>query len=333
MLIVEGADYAGKTTLLEVIRQRAIDLGWPEKYGTTYRFKVQRWGRLPADFDYYRDYLLPIESHGRLCDRFTLSELAYGTVYRGGPNPKFTHHRRRLVARELNRHGSIQVLVKADWETTEKRIASRGPDDMLKSKQQHRDLTIAFDAWRDDPILGDRGVPIVATIDTSGYDANYLDIIITRIMDVWETYLKMSRSVVKFAPQSWGYLRPKFALVGDQVNGGRGTRPFAGGTGRSCCATLSHVLDEAAIAERDYYLLNSRDTAGREIDPEVFDALDRPMVIALGKKSAQILTGLKVPHAEFPHPAWIKRFEYGRISAWGLKFRELVAPALERSAT
>jgi hypothetical protein len=68
MLIVEGADLVGKTTLCRDFIK-----------GTGHTHQYCHFGLLSEDWDYYHDYLQFV--HARVVmDRFFLSELVYGTV-------------------------------------------------------------------------------------------------------------------------------------------------------------------------------------------------------------------------------------------------------------
>jgi hypothetical protein len=63
-IIIEGADQQGKTTLREILAEK---LGW----------NVMHFGKPREDFDYIRDYRLPVHT---ISDRNFLSEVVYSRI-------------------------------------------------------------------------------------------------------------------------------------------------------------------------------------------------------------------------------------------------------------
>jgi hypothetical protein len=66
MLVIEGPDGVGKTTLA---RRLQAEMAQSVSY--------QHWGKLPDSFDFYHGYLDAIRPLS-VCDRFIMSEVAYG---------------------------------------------------------------------------------------------------------------------------------------------------------------------------------------------------------------------------------------------------------------
>lgn len=349
MFIVEGLDYAGKTTVLETLQRKVREQRWERWYGTKRVSEIQRWGKLDADFDYCRSYIMA--AHGaQLCDRFVLSELAYGAVFRGGANAKFDSHARRRVARELNVTGSVTLLVKADWETTEVRARERCLsefDAAMKVRQTYDAGTAEFQRALDDRALGRRGGSYLGEYDTSLHivrehakagdspgDAAARaraasDDVLDWHLQHWRMHLERSAAVEKLCPQSWGYLWPKILFVGENINHPTSCRPFAGDNGAS--RTLTDLLDTADLGEKDLYFWNSYRFNGPALLTKEGVALLAPkIIVALGKEAAEHLTALNLQHVEFPHPQWIGRFHRKEMTEWGLKLKALVAPALAK---
>jgi len=75
MLVIEGPDMVGKTTLANEIENQINKIAAP--------FSLRRlhYRMLKPDFDYHFDYLLDIRKW-TICDRFVWSELAYGEACR-----------------------------------------------------------------------------------------------------------------------------------------------------------------------------------------------------------------------------------------------------------
>ncbi len=326
MFIVEGADFVGKTTFLNQARTKINRAKWPRWYGRDV-IKIQHWGRLPENFNYGQSYLDAVTKGGQLSDRFALSELAYGAAFRNGVNPKFTPHLRRLVARELNRAGSVQVLLRANVDSIARRMIERGRDDMCQTVGHYNAINQYYDVALKDLALGRRGVTYLSEIDTSDGNEDAVAQALTWSLDVWRMHLDRSMTITGFAPQSWGYLWPKILLVGEQVGGDiTGMRPFAGFNG--CSKTLSDLLDFAGVGERSLYLVNAYDNDGDELDPRAIIWLSPKIVIALGESAAKYLHKHNITHHKFPHPQYLRRFESQRLPEWGVRLRALVAGAL-----
>jgi hypothetical protein len=103
MLIVEGPDNVGKTTLCERLVRELNALGFPAVY--------RHFSRLPDCWDYYRDYL-PHVSRFAVMDRFWMSELAYAHA-RGDLSP-LDRHKVAMLEGHLLLAGSLTVLVTAE---------------------------------------------------------------------------------------------------------------------------------------------------------------------------------------------------------------------------
>ncbi len=122
MLVIEGADLVGKTTLaMELIRR-----------GTQYGPAVYRkLGLLPGHWNYKSDYI-NMMSPLVVIDRFYLSELIYGRVCRN-----YTPLTDKIVA-ELNDYlglvGGLTLIITADNAVLDEQYVKRG-DDMYKLNQ------------------------------------------------------------------------------------------------------------------------------------------------------------------------------------------------------
>jgi len=349
MFIVEGLDYAGKTTVLESLQKKIRAGRWERWFGNKCISEVQRWGKLPADFNYCTAYIVACHS-AQLCDRFVLSELAYGTVFRGGPNAKFDSHARRRVQRELNVTGSVTLLVKADWETTEVRAKQRCLsefDAAMKIRSTYEQGTSAFAAALDDLALGRKGGTFLGEYDTSLHimrehgprDESSLDKLarfkeacedrLDWYLEAWRMHLQRSQQVLKVCPQSWGYLWPKILFVGENINHPTSPRPFAGDNGAS--KTLTELLDLAQIGEKDCYYWNAYTFKGNPLlSKEGVAVLAPKIVVALGKEAHEACEALKIKHVELPHPQWIGRFAHNNLGDYAAQLKALVAPALRK---
>src|ERR1041385_7985183 len=124
IVVIEGADASGKTTLASVLVDR---------YGASYlhstvRKEIWRWhvGALRLAVRRSRDQLVVL-------DRLWLSELVYGSVFRGGPAYDVGA---RCLDRVLRRFGAVTVLcAPRDLEAQEKRWR----DGRAAGKHEHFD--------------------------------------------------------------------------------------------------------------------------------------------------------------------------------------------------
>lgn len=333
MFIVEGLDYAGKSTVLQRLQHIVRKQRWERWFGHKQVADIQRWGKLPSDFDYCQSYMFAAHKE-QLCDRFVLSELAYGEVFRGGPHALFDSHARRRVQRELNLTGTVTLLVKAGWETTLHRAAERCLsefDAAMKVKQTYDAGTKAFQNALNDLALGRKGGSFLGEYDSSAAsecdDKAAVDDVLEFYLLQWKLHLERSREVQRACPKSWGYLWPRVLFVGENINHATSPRPFAGSDASS--RTLSDLLDLAQVGEKDLYFWNAYDYNGNPLLTREGVAVLRPeLVVALGQQASDYLTTLKIKHAGFPHPQWIGRFHRKEMVEWAQGLKALLTPVL-----
>lgn len=103
MLIVEGTDLVGKSTLCNELIRRLWLLGYPIVY--------QHFGILPASWDYFEDYISFMNK--RVCmDRFIMSEVVYGETSRSGS--KISPMKYYELDGYLRVNQSVTVVIVAD---------------------------------------------------------------------------------------------------------------------------------------------------------------------------------------------------------------------------
>ncbi len=142
MIIIEGTDKAGKTTLLSnLIRY------FPEE--TKKNLTIEHFGLLPQDWDYCDDYLQFIRSN-IILDRFVDSERAYGPVYRGTANPRLTRSNLLKVYKKCTTVGTLVLYCNPNVEAVVARIDAEG-DLMIKKREQLEALRREFDIIFNDP--------------------------------------------------------------------------------------------------------------------------------------------------------------------------------------
>lgn len=118
MIIFEGPDCAGKSTLARAMVRKLLDEGVLTHY--------ERYGFLPPDWDYKGDYIRSCKI-GAVLDRFVVSEAVYGRLWRGGPNPKlFYGNTLDAIATACAEAGGLTVYVDTDLGTLYTRLQARG---------------------------------------------------------------------------------------------------------------------------------------------------------------------------------------------------------------
>lgn len=111
MIIIEGTDGVGKTTLAKkLITYRSNKLRMPPVY--------RHLGFLPGNWDYYYDYVNRMDHH-IVQDRFFLSEWVYGRVIRGGT--PLSKEKIRDLFSDLINVGGLTVIVTAESSLLEMR--------------------------------------------------------------------------------------------------------------------------------------------------------------------------------------------------------------------
>lgn len=102
MLILEGPDLVGKTTLAKKIVAEAHKIHIPASY--------THFSRLPACWQFPTSYRHYVSRYG-VCDRFHMSEIAYSEAR--GDSRKLTAEGYRLVDTWCRLQGSVTVLIRA----------------------------------------------------------------------------------------------------------------------------------------------------------------------------------------------------------------------------
>lgn len=136
MIIIEGTDKAGKTTLLTNIKRF-----FPRKIQQ--ELQTIHFGILPNNWNYGSDYCQYIRPNVIL-DRFIDSERAYGPVYRGSVNPRLSQKNMSDVYRKCAEIGTIVIYCNPNIEEVMNRINLEG-DFMIKKREQLELLRHNFD--------------------------------------------------------------------------------------------------------------------------------------------------------------------------------------------
>ena len=293
LIIVEGTDGTGKTTLIGELRELLEERG--DEVETLHRGPPQRHPLLEYE-DALHGYVPGAGAHV-LCDRWHLGELVYAPLYRGGSElGDRLGAGRRHVELFLQSRGALLVHLTADEDEVHRRLDARGEDYL---KREHVGHTLrAFDdaartalTWRVD-LHSPYHLVSVPSLATAAHEAE--------------------EQVTPLAP-FWGYVghpRPDVLLVGDRVNvggewpGRRAFLPFMPLNG-ACAGWLLEALHPWTLRVG---LVNAH-----EEDVEaLWAALHQPRVVALGRAAQRVLGRGLVPHGAVPHPQYARRFHHRR---------------------
>jgi len=129
MLIVEGTDLLGKTTLCEELRKRI-------NARSEARYTYEHFSKLPKNWLYYWDYI-PHMRRRIVMDRFHMSEIAYR--WARGEDQVLSSETYRILDGRLRTLGAYTVVVVGTGEVLNTRIGTR-PETHTGDQIQRADL-------------------------------------------------------------------------------------------------------------------------------------------------------------------------------------------------
>lgn len=310
LIVLEGVDGAGKSTLAEAIAGKLHDA------------EVRHAG--PLDSHPLSAYALAFEDYapgtGRhvVCDRLHWGELIYGPLYRGGS--RLTEPMFRWTELYLRARGAVAFHVTQDLEVIQARLRLRG-EDYLESHHVEQ-------VWREFGEVADRSLLRVGDV-RPGLDE--IDRMAERIVQAAIYYDSQAAHIYSRFPGYVGHATPGALLVGDKRGGQppyetrAAFMPRAGNSGAYLMSALGPP-SQAWPGWRGVGLVNALD---EEIDlRELVADLGEPIVVALGRNAHEELDRQGIEHGAVPHPQYIRRFfnkraaEYGGIIAQAINTGE-----------
>jgi hypothetical protein len=281
IIVLEGPDGAGKTTLARVLQ---------ETYGLDYHHE----GPPPRDEPVLWHYGRVLDSfRGRriVLDRLALGERVYGPVYRG--RDELGDEGWALFERLTCAVAAVQVLclppvdnVLRTWryEQRDEMYRAGGEEQLIRTYRRYGFLghtqDFVFDYTRPGEL--DRLTQFLTRRSWTGLPSGYLG-----------------------SPQA------KLLLVGDQV--GDVTKgvdlPFF--TTQGSASYLNRALHLAGYTAAELAFVNARNRAGQEnvLDP-------RFRIVALGDQAATVCRRQGVDFVQVAHPQFRKRFHHHRIAEY-----------------
>lgn len=191
MLIVEGSDLVGKTSLCNALIERLCERGHP--------MIPQHFGLLPKSWNYYRDYL-PFMNTRTVMDRFIMSEIVYGLTLRS--STPLTPEIYRVLDAHLRLQGSVTVVVIAtdNWlyQQIQDKYASRDekfkPEQILRVNSAFNDLTAdehnSNVLWRSYDVDYDFVYVVNSQTGQPSGDAGFIEQVVNKCIERLELYTR-----------------------------------------------------------------------------------------------------------------------------------------------
>ena len=295
LIILEGTDLAGKTTLATRL-QTYLAVKYPRHTVTLLHRGPPAPGTHPLD-EYVQPLLdyVPGGNEHVICDRWHWGEYVYPEVKRR--RTKMTPGIFDYVEMFLKMRGAVTVHVTAPIAVLVDRYARRGDDYVTLGDL--RPISEGFQLAENESITGYR--PTSSTPE--------------HIADVARFAEQRAARFTRFVTPV-GQMRPDVLLLGDvRASLKRGERstafmPYPATSGHY----LTWAIRAAGIPElrRNATIANACDVDDVEA---LYLELCKPAVVALGERAHRSLGG--IPHAVVPHPQYVRRFHYARAAEYG----------------
>lgn len=316
IIVLEGPDLAGKSTLARALQSHA------ESSGIT--AKINKCG--PLKRDPIDEYLVPLVDMTMtnpteslwILDRHHVGERIYGPILRG--SSKLTPAQWAYVELVLDTMCAVKVHVTASVNTLHTRYDERG--DELLTWDQIRN------AWlRYHDILGFERKDYV-TIVTEGHDAYTMNLVmlenkLTAALEAIADRERQFRKTTAHAIKYIGSMRPSVLLLGDQQGTGNFAKrhdpvpwpfvPRAGTSGH----WLMQSLVVAGVDIGTIGLVNGNEQPPHGL-ASLWKMLDAPPVVALGANAKDAADEAGVPVTlRLNHPQYERRFRFGDQMEYG----------------
>ena len=277
IVILEGPDGSGKTTLAKELQER---------FGLRYHHEGPPPANIPPLYHYAR-VLEDYRGSDVVIDRFALGERIYGPIIRGkdGLGPEGW----KLIRRQIAAAGAIEVLCLPDYLTVRENWSKRSATELLKKTELFNQSYRAYS----DFVLDDRNYFVYNYTDTTSH---------LTLMNMLE---QIRQNVPPTLPAGYvGDPYARFLFVGERGSNPEAyvDLPFFATVGSS--AFLNTALLAAGYLENEVAMVNAYSVTGTEPNK----LLKFPKTIALGNVAALVCQAQGIEHTLIPHPQYWKRF-------------------------
>lgn len=282
VIILEGPDGTGKTTLA---KQIAANFGYEYVHNGE-----------PKSEDMLKEYATQLydaindEDEDYVFDRLHIGERIYGPLLR--QRDRLSHQGEILMNRLIKANNVSLVFCFPTYEVAYANWKQRHATELVKDHEQYEKI---YEEYKQR--ANSKGYAFSYTYDYKKID---LDLAVQTLHEWRRTLPTLPAGVI-------GDPRSRYLFVGDIANQTHLDLPFFATTASS--EYLNECLSDAGFAEEQIALTNAKylSEINRNLR-EIWEAMGKPRVCALGSKAWHALTVQKVPCVKVHHPAFWKRF-------------------------
>jgi hypothetical protein len=297
---IEGTDGTGKTTMANAVRDELA-----ARFGSATLIH-----RGPPEKSVLEEYATDVEGRENehlVFDRWHLGSCVYAPLYRGtGPYGELGSGGFRWVEKFLQARGAKFYVVDLPYPTVKRRLETRGEDYL----QSHH-VEGVLERFR---IVNDMSV-LTESLFTPPTELDCVPAAAKVIVDDALQYAAGAAELRAF-PSYVGGPYPSVLLVGEKRGG---KPPFES---QACFMPLKNKSGEylwECLPEGFWQGVGVANACEGDDIAKLWETLDSPPVVALGKEASKRLYDLDIDHAGVPHPQRVKRFhnrlqeEYGAL--------------------
>jgi len=298
IIILEGPDGSGKTTLAKYLQSRH-DFQYVHTGPPTDNDLLEEYGR--TLYDACRS------SRNVVIDRLHVGERIYGPQLRG--QDRLGRDGEILIHRLISAYGVRLVFCLPPYEVALSNWKSRFAEGMelIEKEAIYQKVYAAYRATMNDAFYNQS--------TWFDYTKMTLDLATDIFLSNLATPPGLPDGVI-------GSAMPIFLIVGEQANQDYLDLPFFSKTGSS--KYLNECLVEAGYQERSIALVNAMDLNGSRMPlDEICSSIGELKVIALGTHAHNALDSFRVKHVTVPHPSYWRRFHAGSREVYVKQLREI----------
>jgi len=287
ILILEGPDGAGKTTLAETLRQRFQNNGMVHivKHGPYTGVEPEHLCRI-----YFRAMSPALTFNDTvIMDRSWISEPIYGEVYRNGAN-RIDVPRKRMLERVALSRGAVVIHCQPDFEVCAETFEKRTEEEYLDDISQLEQVYDEYEA-----------LPLITNLPTVHYD--YTRDTVDELLD------KVAKVSIKNEASGGGCFKQGNILMlcdkGPRTNvrASAVVIPFINfldndGPSRM----LADALEYEGVTEKELYWINTQTYQGTPTEPDFIEKLKPSKIFALGNNAYTWALNNNVKAIKLPPP-------------------------------